>query len=252
MVLGRDGRYSLQYMPIEHSSTTAKLVIVGITPGTTQVGIAYGTVQQLLRSALGVRQLTEDEILSEVKRRAGFGGRMRPNLLRMLRHFKIGRLIGVPDEAELWEGRSDALHSTSIVPHAAFTTKKSADKMFSGSFDNILRSALLRECFERDFLPSLRTLPPDARFIALGPTPLDALDWCVNQRCIDSSRILGAFPHPSGSAGSQVDVYLGVKDAAGLEPKDPVRNRVVWLLQAAARMQAATSGSAPPSAVVCL
>jgi len=253
MKLCHEGRYFLQYMPFEPSSLSAKLVLVGITPGTTQVGIAYGAVKSLLCPPIGTRPLSDAEILSEVKRRAGFGGPMRPNLLRMLRHFKIGRLIGVTDEAELWNGRADTLHSTSIVPHAAFTrNEKLGTKMFAGSFETILQSNLLRGCFERDFVTSLATLPSDALFIALGPTPLDALEWCAGRGFISQRRILGAFPHPSRQAGSQVDVFLGLKDPATLKPKDPTRHRVKWLLGAAERMHSATSCAASPPAFDCL
>jgi hypothetical protein len=248
MILGREGRYSLQYMPFEPSSSSARLVIVGITPGTTQLSIAYDAVQTLLRSPPVGRSLTDAEILSEVKRRAGFGGRMRENLLRMLRRFQIGRLIGVPNEEDLWNVRSDALHSTSIIPNAAFIH----EEMYSNSFDDILNSNLLRGCFERDFLTSLTTLPRNAVFIALGPTPLAALEWCVGSGYLSASRVLGAFAHPSGQGGSRVNVYLGLTDPATLHPNDPVRYQVPWLLQNAARMDTATSGGSKQLAVVPL
>jgi hypothetical protein len=165
---------------------------------------------------------------------------MRENLLRMLRHFQIGQLIGVEDELELWGTHAGALHATSIVPHAAFI----GNEMFALSFGHILRSDLLRGCFERDFVPTLATLPQDSRFIALGRTPLEGLEWCAREGYLSPDRILGAFAHPSGGGGSQVAVYLGLKDPATLRPRDPVRNRVRWLLEASTRMQDATSCSA--------
>jgi hypothetical protein len=103
------------------------------------------------------------------------------------------------------------LHSTSVVPHAAFRK----NRMFAGSFAEVMASSAFRECFLRDFVSSIPELHPDAKFVALGRTPIDALDWCVANSYLDRDRVLGAFAHPSTSGGSAVNVYLGVKNMNG-------------------------------------
>ena len=173
---------------------------------------------------------SHDEVLREVKRVAAFGGRtMRPNLLRMLKHFGFAELLGIADEAELWGARADLLHSTSVVPHAAF---RKNGKPFAGSFGEVQASPALRRCFVEDFVPSLKQLSRETLFIALGPTPLDALKWSAKHGYVEERQIVGAFAHPATTAGSQVAIYLGERRPDELDPRDPVRHRTAWLIDA--------------------
>ena len=233
-LLARESTYEVFYIPFEHVNRRARLVIVGITPGMNQLEMAYAEAQRLLH--LGINHA---EILEAVKTLAAFGGEaMRPNLLRMLRHFNFAKMLEISDEANLWDGASALLHSTSVVPHAAFKN----GKMFSGSFDEIIKVRALRERFENDFVPTLSELADDALYVALGKTPYDALKHCVGLAVIRENQLLGALAHPSRSGGSQVAVYLGEKTLADLDPADPVRGRVEWLTGAYARMRSATAG----------
>lgn len=221
------GRDELFYVPFEHMNRSARLVIVGITPGPTQMLLAYEAAQARLKAGL-----SEEAVLERAKREGSFGGAsMRPNLVRMLEFFGFPELLGIAKAAELWGPAWPYLHATSIVPHAAFLR----GKPFAGSFDDVLRSEPFRECFERDFVATLPLLSKDARYVALGPTPLDALDWCCRHGVLKPEQVLGAFAHPSGTGGSQVAVYLGEKRISDLSPKDPVRSRE-WLLLQAARV----------------
>lgn len=227
-----DDGHQVFYVPFESVNREARLVVVGITPGPTQIELTYNIAQRMLTTGA-----TAESILATVKREATFGGpSMRPNLLRMLNAFDFAGLLGIDDVSSLWEASSRLLHATSVVPHAAFKGLKP----FAGGFDEILSSAALRTGFERDFIPSLSSLGPDARYVGLGPTPLDALNWCAARSYLREDQILGAFAHPSSKSGSQVDVYLGLRDSASLNKKDPVRSRVDWLLNAASRVRKTT------------
>lgn len=159
----------LVYIPFEHVERSARLVLVGIAPGPTQLEIAYEVAAKLIRSGA-----SNEEILREVKRRAGFGGSsMRPNLVRMLNHFDFGAIFNVTDGDAFWADDCRLLHCTSVVPHAAFRK----DKMLAGSFTEVQGSPIFKECFLRDFVGSISELDPNARFVALGqPPPRDALD----------------------------------------------------------------------------
>jgi len=231
-LVDQDPHHNVYYVPFEHVNNSAQLVLVGITPGPTQIAMAYGVVQQMLQN-----KKPDDEVLAAVKSYAAFGGpTMRPNLLRMLNAFNFSNILGIENVEELWGNSSELLHATSVVPHAAFVK----GKPFAGSFDAVLESPALRNGFERDFIPSLSALNPNCHFIGLGPTPLAALDWCVKGGYLQAHQVLGAFSHPSSNGGSQVDVYLGLRDPQELSENDPVRSRVNWLLTASQRMSNAT------------
>jgi hypothetical protein len=222
----------LDYIPFEHIERDARLVLVGITPGPTQLALSYEEAARLIRAGA-----SEEVILREAKRVAGFGGSsMRPNLLRMLKYFDFADIYGLPEAEALWGSHAQLLHSTSVVPHAAFRK----DKMFAGSFAEVMASPIFRESFLRDFVGSIPELNPGANFVALGQTPRDALDWCVTNGHLGHDQVLGAFAHPSTSGGSTVDVYLGLKRIEDLTPNDPVRHRVAQLQADALRMKEST------------
>jgi hypothetical protein len=231
--LGKDGLYELRYIPFEHLNRDARLVIVGITPGPNQIELAYDTAQSLLMSGMRTEQ-----ILAEVKKAGSFGGQaMRPNLLRMLRHFPFNRLLGIEDVATLWSADARLLHSTSVVPHAVFES----GKPFNGKFDAILKSPLLKQCFLDSFVASIAQLRSDAIYVALGDTPKGALEWCVSQGYLRAQQVLGAFCHPSSSGGSATAYYLREKTLADLNEKDPVRHRTAVLDEYYCQMHASIS-----------
>lgn len=230
--LGRDVKYLLRYIPFEHVSTQAKLVIVGITPGPTQLGLAYQAVRDLRQA-----HWSEAEILQEVKKIGAFGGAsMKPNLLKMLNHFGFAEILGIQDVGSLWDEHADLLHATSVVPHAAFKLSDGREQMFAGSFDEAMKSSLLRACFMEDFVCSLRDINPDAIYVGLGRCPESALQWCVERGYLREQQVLGAFCHPSTSGGSTTAYYLREVTKAQLSPKNPVRKRTAWLDRAYEQM----------------
>ena len=126
-------------------------MIVGITPGMNQLELAYAEAQRLLH--LGRSQT---DILEAVKPLAAFGGEaIRPNLLRMLRHFDFAKMLEISDEADLWGRASELLYSTSVVPNAAFKN----GKMFSGRFDEILKVGALPHNSKTVLFPACLSWP---------------------------------------------------------------------------------------------
>ncbi len=231
--LGKSGVYELRYTPFEYVNRQAKLVIVGITPGNTQLALSYGKAQELLRQGH-----PDDLILREVKKVGAFGGpSMRPNLLKILRHFHFDQLLGIADVESLWGSDAELLQSTSVVPHAAFKT----GKMFAGSFDEVLASPLLSECFRDCFVPSVREMESDTLFVGLGPCPEAALDWCVHHGALQRKQVLGAFCHPSSASGSTTRYYLREVAKGQLDTRNPVLRRTDWLDRAYEKMRVATT-----------
>ena len=231
--LGRQGQYDLQYIPFEHVNRDARLVIVGITPGNTQLDLAYEKAQELLKAGWPA-----EEVLVEIKKVGAFGGpSMKPNLLKMLRHFQFEKLLGIDDVDTLWGDDAELLHSTSVVPHAAFK----AGKRFNGSFEEVMDSPLLKQCFLDCFVPSAREMSRDALFVALGPTPQAALEWCVEEGVLRRDQVLGSFCHPSSAGGSTTRYYLREVSKDELNLRNPVRSRCDWLDKAYEQMRAETS-----------
>lgn len=231
--LGKEGRYELRYIPFEHVNRAARLVIVGITPGPTQIELAYSKAQQLLRAGLD-----HETILTQIKKVGSFGGpSMRPNLVRILEHFRFGELLGIADVESLWDTNAHLLHSTSVIQYAAFDKGDG----FNGSFERVLRSSLLKRCFLEHFVTSLQQLSGEALYVALGECPKAALDWCVAEGHLRPDQVLGAFCHPSTNGGSTTKFYLREKSVDELSARDPVRHRAKTLDEDYERMRKATS-----------
>lgn len=70
--------YCFEKTDFDYTNPNAEVVIVGITPGNNQL--------------LGSR---EGKTLKEIKRENAFGGNMRPNLIAMLDHIGVNRLLGI-------------------------------------------------------------------------------------------------------------------------------------------------------------
>jgi hypothetical protein len=238
-VLGRDKNLELQYIPFEHVNLEARLVIVGITPGNTQISSAYQKAQDLLKAGR-----PESEILVEVIKTGAFAGGtrtnrggMRANLVKMLHHFQFDRLLGISDAATLWAENAHLLHSTSVVPHAAFKS----GKMFAGGFDKVKKSKLLFECFMDCFVPSAQEMPTETLFVGLGKCPQAALEWCIESGILQRRQVLGAFCHPSGQGGSAVSYYLRKVTRGELKLKNPVLKYADWLDDAYEEMKRTTT-----------
>jgi hypothetical protein len=227
-VIATEGRYELQYVPFEHVNRSARLAIVGITPGTTQIALSYDALCNAFATGLD-----RDQALASAKAAGAFGGSMRGRLNQMIHKFRVHETVGVQTAEDIWEPNERILHSTSVVPHAAFKN----GRMFNGSFAEVLRTPLLRASFEMDLLSTLPLLPSDTRFVAVGRTPWEALTWCIENGHLRRDQVLGAFPHPSGNAGSQVDYFTGKKKPDELKPGDPVLHRLPWLDQMRAELE---------------
>ncbi len=218
LLINDDGRNTLYYVPFEHVNPSAKLVLVGISPGPNQMKAANNTCRELLQ-----KELPHDEVAAAAKRAGAFGGdKFRNNLCSMLDHFHVPEWLGLRSSGELFTTHNHLLYSTSVVPHAAYV----GGKYLSDSFKTVLKVPAFQECFEDVFVARLPELNPEAKFIALGHVPLAALEWCIEKGHLDRSRVIGAIAHPSGEAGSQTKVFLGEKKAHELKPKDPVRHRM--------------------------
>ena len=233
-ILEKDEKITLYYTPFEMVNTEAKLVLVGITPGRQQVRDAYRLAHQFIQEGR-----PDHEVLTRVKTAATFSGaNMRHNLRKILTTYKIDELIGISDPDSLWGGAAHLLHATSVIPHAAF----SGHRNFAGEFSDVRASPVLWNCFIRDFVSSLGSLPPKARFLPLGHTAQNALTWCVEKEYIVAEQVLGSVPHPSGAGGSRVSVFVGERRPDDLGEGDPVRREIHKLQQDARRIQATVAG----------
>jgi hypothetical protein len=163
-LLTREGRVSIYYAPFEHLRRTARIVLVGITPGFTQMAIAYQTARDGLQA-----DLSSEEIFDRVTNQASFAGSLRLNLARMLDTIGLPAVLGIDGSAQLFAERSDLLHSTSALRNPVFVNGKN----YTGSLPSIETPFLAHEV-ESLLTPQLDALP-SAIVVPLG--------GAANERC---------------------------------------------------------------------
>jgi len=229
VVVDQDGTYVMTYVPSEHRNDEARLILVSTTPGHTHVRLAATVTEELLRLHTPGRVIQREH-----KRRVELGGRMvRPNLIRMLDHFRVPDLIAQSSAESLWKEAFPSLQPLAVLPYA--TTRRGLT--FDGALDDILDTPMLRLVFERLFLDRLGQLRDNALYIGLGRTAWSALQHSVSLGLIGREQLLGMMPVPT-RAGSMVRYFLREMTEADLSPNDPVRHRIGWLDAAHAEMEA--------------
>ncbi len=229
VVVAQDGTYAMHYVPCEYLNTQAALVLVSTTPGHAHVRLAAAVTEELMRVHAPGRVIQREN-----KRRVELGGKLvRPNLIRMLDHFRVPELVGLPHAAALWNDGFERLQPLALLPYA--TTRRGL--AFDGPLEELLDTPMLREVFEAQFLGAVRQMRTDALYIALGRTAWAGLRHAVSRRLLAKHQLLGMMPVPA-RAGSMVRYFLREIAASDLSAKDPVRHRVAWLDAAHAELEA--------------
>lgn len=200
LLIGCEKNLSIYYAPFDYVNYKAKVVIVGITPGFTQLKNAYASLQNSLRSGK-----TIDESLANVKSDASFSGSMRSNLIEMLDYVGIHEWLGIPSTAQLFSTRSDLLHSTSCLKNPVFVDGAN----YNGT-PNMLKSNFLRHHLFENFAQEAKNVN-DAIFIPLGPKPSEALEHLANNGFLNKEKILSGFLHPSAASQERINYFLGKK-----------------------------------------
>lgn len=96
-VIGTHVRHEVRYLPFEYVNRTARLCLVGITPGPTQIELAYRTLAAVPAGLLAT-PAGREQALRRIKQAAAFGGSaMRPGLVRLLRAYPFAQILGVED-----------------------------------------------------------------------------------------------------------------------------------------------------------
>lgn len=192
-LMKRSGRLAMYYAPHnEFIRPAARVVIVGITPGWTQMKTAFETARAGL-----LQGLSDDEIVRKAKEAARFSGSMRRNLISMLDELELHRYLGLASSEELFtQGTGTVLHTTSLLRYPVFVQGKN----YTGAQPPLLSNEFLREtavAFTKEELDR----QPRALIIPLGKTVESLLHLMEEEGFLGQCGILHGFPHPSGANG---------------------------------------------------
>lgn len=206
--MAKEGKISINHIPFDYVNTQAKVVLVGITPGFTQLKNALVEAQKQIKAGA-----SDIAILQEAKKTGAFSGEMRPNLVKMLDHLKINELLGIKSSEALFDSANHLIHTTAVLRYPVFVDGKN----YNGT-PNMTKNPLLLKFLTEHFAKEAATLK-DAIFVPLGPKVSKAMAWLVKQGLMNEANILNGLPHPSGLSAERIAYFLGNKPASQLSIK---------------------------------
>jgi hypothetical protein len=211
LLLDRDHRLSIYYAPFDYVNSTAKLVLIGITPGRTQMNDALEEARRQLERGANLEAAS-----LAAKRTASFKG-MRQNLVAMLDYFDINSLLGISSCDQLFGTASHLMHATSLLRYPVFVNTSN----YNGS-PKLRRNELLKRYVREYFESEVKHLR-NALYIPLGSTVSEALTWLAANGGIENHTVLNGFPHPSGANNERVNYLIGSKPKTELSRKTNAR-----------------------------
>jgi hypothetical protein len=206
--IAQDGPIEICYTPFELINPGARIVILGITPGRTQLINAVRELRTQIDNGAN-----ETAALYAAKQTGAFSGPMRPNLISMLNRVGIAQWLGLSSCEELFEGSSHLVQTTSALRNAVFIDGKN----YNGT-PSMVRHPLLQKHLMEGFGEDARAFP-NAIFIPLGDKVAEALYFLADRGFLPKDRILEGLPHPSPANAERIAYFLGNKPRALLSKK---------------------------------
>lgn len=200
LTLAEQGDLRVCYAPFEYINPKARIVIVGITPGNTQMLNALKEVRRQLDQGV-----TDELALQAAKATGAFSGAMRPNLTGLLDAVGIHKWLGLKSCNELFESAAHLVQTTSVLRNPVFVRGEN----YNGT-PNMTKNALLQQQLSIYFAEDVAALPT-AVFVPLGDKVAEALHFLAAKGLLDRSHILDGLPHPSGANAERIAYFMGRK-----------------------------------------
>lgn len=208
LLLANDGKIEVCYAPFEYINPQARVVIVGITPGKTQMVNAIREARRQLDNGA-----SNEQALIAAKRTGAFSGTMRPNLVALLDKIGLNHWLGLSSCDDLFGSEANLVQTASVLRNPVFINGEN----YNGT-PNMTKHPLLREHLLSYFGEDAKTLP-NAVFIPLGDKVTEALQFLASQGFLAREQILDGLPHPSGANAERIAYFLGRKKREQLSIK---------------------------------
>ncbi|MGE8556897.1 MULTISPECIES: hypothetical protein [unclassified Acinetobacter] len=207
--IAKDGAVESYYIPFDYLTPNAKVVLVGITPGKTQLLNALISVENSIKKGLST-----NEILKNAKVEGAFSGTLRKNLVQLLDYIGLDKKLGIKSTDSLFNTNAHLVHTTSVLRHPVFVDGQD----YSGSTPNMIKHPLMVDLIDKYLKEEIRQLP-NALYIPLGPKVCKVFDSLVKEGLLNSDQVLSGLPHPSGANAERIAYFMGNKQKELLSVK---------------------------------
>lgn len=209
LLISRSGSLSTYYAPFEYRNPSAKVVLLGITPGLTQADNALRIARAEIEAGS-----PDEVVLRKARQGAGFSGSMRAPLIAMLDTVGLNTYLGIDSCASLFDQHRDWLQSMSAIVFPTFVNGKN----YGGSNPVLTSHPALQAMLTSHLVPMLEAMH-DAVIVPLGPKPEAAIGWVAANYGVRPPLVLRGIPHPSGSNAERIAYFLGRKPRENLSSK---------------------------------
>ena len=114
-LISKKGEIEIYSAPFDYINLDASIIIVGITPGWSQMEKSFKTI---------INELTKNNdfllALKKVKSECSFAESMRSNLIKMLDDLELDKKLNIHSTSELFKIENSFLHSTSVIKYPVF------------------------------------------------------------------------------------------------------------------------------------
>lgn len=192
LLMVRSGKLEVYYAPHnEFINPAAKVIIVGLTPGFTQMRTAIQEAKTALKKGF-----SDEQVCRTAKEAARFAGTMRLNLINMLNGIELHRYLNISSCDALFQEQQTLLHTTSLLRFPVFVEKSN----YSGTHPLLLSNPFLRKTALASICEELGQMKA-VLLIPLGKIVESALEQLVQEGKLNADQCLWGFPHPSGANG---------------------------------------------------
>lgn len=198
--MSAEGDLSISYVPFEAVNLGARVVIVGITPGKTQLVSAIREARRQLD--LGA---SFETVLTAAKATGAFSGSMRPNLIALLDTIGLHQHLGLYSCDQLFGTHSALVQNTSALRNAVFLRNAN----YNGT-PNMLKTPFLKRELLAGFANEARQFS-GAVFVPLGAAAAGALSFLSMEGIVRREQLLDGLPHPGGANAERIAYFLGRK-----------------------------------------
>lgn len=190
------------YAPFDWVDLSARIAIVGITPGKDSM------LNGIQAAAAALREGRSPEECCRIGKQAGSFSNMRRNICSMLNELGVPAALGIQRAEELFQNRADLLHTTSCVRYPIFIweSKRQSWANYGGHSPDLLSWPLSRFYIENILSEELRQIP-EALIVPCGKAVDQALVHLCAIRMLDANRCLFGFPHASGNNGHRAKFF---------------------------------------------
>ena len=212
LLMDEAGPIKIYYAPFEYLNPNARIVLVGITPGPTQMTNANRVAFAAIAGGA-----TDADAIKMAKDVAAFSGEpMRGNLIRQLNHWGFHIWLGQRDSSDFFSTAGNLVQTTSLLRYPVFVN----DEDYRGTPDMLKHPLLRRHLFDH-FVSEIEALP-QAVFIGLGPTVQKVLEGLVRERVIGAERVIGGMLHPSPNCTYRINYLVGDRQGDVPHATNPV------------------------------